>query len=43
MIAQVLSKAIDTGTREAAKGVLDVVMQEKQINIHNFIFLTRAP
>ena len=37
VIAPAVSKAIATEAGEAAKGVLDVVMQEKQINIENFI------
>ena len=37
VIAQVVNKAIATGTGEAAKSALDVVMQEKQITIENFI------
>ena len=40
VIAQVVNKAIATGAGEAAKGVLDVVTQEKQIKIDNFITKT---
>ena len=37
VIAPAVSKAITTEAGEAAKGVLDVVLQEMQINIENFI------